>query len=460
MARAPLLLPVAALALATACAEDSSFVLRWQVGRSEAEAALPLRSVRQCSDLGLGFVRVVTLDYDGNEVDRREFPCFPDEFKQPDGAAPGPELAAGDYYVTVLGLTRRGLTRPDLDPEDPSDPEPVLARAGLKVTVRSKGEGALVDDFRLIGADECADGIDNDRDGSVDLADPPCREGQVREDLDLSGALFTFEAQLLGGDNPRATCSNLGLASFRITLDGDAAGARTIPCTTTVQSFSADLPPGEHSWTVEGLDRDGAAVTEALSDPQAATFTVGATGFVLVPIAVDFTLASFLAEPPFRGPLPFSIQYQPYPDAPLGRPCDPSNLVDFGELVLGTTRVTLLADGELATAVTLDELPFPVEAMCSEFDRLRVTSDLVWSTVEGASRYALQVESWAEGDDPQTAAPCFSNAAAPAVLAPNIDLALAVPRVRSDGACADCTSNTQCTRCEDGVCLPPSPTQP
>jgi len=460
MARHPLLLPVAALALATACAEDPSFVLRWQVGRSEAEADRPLRTVRQCSDLGIARVRIVTRDYDGNEVDRREFPCFPDEFKQADGAAPGPELGAGDYFVTVLGLTRRGLTRPDPNPEDPDDPDPVLARAGLKVTVRSKGEGALVDGFRLIGADECADGIDNDRDGSVDLADPPCREGQVREDQDLSGALFTFEAQLLGGDNPRATCSNLGLASFRITLDGDAAGARTIPCTTTAQSFSADLPPGPHSWAVEGLDRDGVVVTEALGDPQSPTFTIGATGFTLVPIAVDFSLASFLAEPPFRGPLPFSIQYLPYPDAPLARPCDPTGLVDLGELVLGTTRVTLLADGAVATQVTLDDEPFPVESMCSEFDRVRVTSDLVWSTVDGASNYALQVESWAAGDDPQTAAPCFSNAAAPAILAPKVDLALAVPRVRSDGACADCSSNKQCPRCEDGVCLPPSPTQP
>lgn len=452
MARATLLLSVAALTLATACAEDSSFVLRWQVGRSEAEADNMLRSVRQCSELGLAFVRVVTLTDDGTEVDRREFPCFPDEFAEDDGAAPGPELGPGDYYVTVLGLTRRGTTRPDPSPEDPNDPDPVLARDGQKVVVRSKGEGALVDGFRLIGADECADGIDNDRDGSVDLSDPPCREGKLREDQDLSGALFTFSATLLGGDNPHATCGALGLGSFRVTLDGDTAGARTIPCTTTLQSFSADLPPGEHSWVVEGLDLAGVPVTEALGDPAAATFTIAETGFTLVPIAVDFSIDSFLAEPAFAGPLEFSIQYQPYPDAPLPRPCDPAGL-DLGELVLGTTRVTLRADGQVADQVTLDELPFPVETMCTDFNGLRVTSDLVWGTQSGSSEYELVVEAWAAGDDPQTDAPCFSNAAAPEPLAPNISLALAVPRVRSDGTCADCTSNKQCTRCEDGVCL-------
>jgi hypothetical protein len=452
MARAPLLLSVAALTLATACAEDSSFVLRWQVGRTAAEADQMLRSVRQCSELGLGFVRVVTLTEDGTEVDRREFPCFPDEFAQDDGAAPGPELAAGDYYVTVLGLTRRGLTRPDPNPEDPKDPNPVLARDGQKVTVHSKGEGVLVNDLHLIGADECNDGIDNDRDGSVDLSDPPCREGKATEDQDLSGALFTFAATLLGGDNPRATCSHLGLASFRLTLDGDLAGARTIPCTTTVQSFSADLSPGEHSWVVEGLDLAGTAVTKPLTDPDSATFTIGQTDFTLVPIAVDFAIDSFLAEPAFQGPLEFSVQYLSYPDAPLTRPCDPAGL-DLGELVLGTTRITLLADGKLADQVTLDAMPFPVEEMCTEFDRIRYTSDLIWSALSGASRYELQVEAWAAGDDPQTQAPCFSNAATPEPLAPNISLALAVPRVRSDGACADCTSNEQCTRCENGVCI-------
>jgi len=449
MARA-LLLSVAALSLATACAEDPSFVLRWQVGRTEAEAERPLRSVRQCSELGFSFVRVVTLTDDGTEVDRREFPCFPDEFEQADGAAPGPELGAGDYYVTVLGLTRRGLTRPDPNPEDPDDPEPVLARAGQKVVVREKGAGTLVDGFHLIGADECADGIDNDRDGSVDLADPPCRAGQVREDLDLAGALFTLEATLLGG-NPRATCSGLGLASLRLTLDGDLAGAQTIPCTTTVQSFSADLAPGEHTWAVEGLDYAGVPVTRPLTDPNDATFTIADTGFVLVPIVVDFSIATFLAEPPFRGPLQFSLQYLPYPDAPLARPCDPTTLDDHGDLVLGTTRVTLLVDGQPGDQVTLDEQPFPVEDVCSRFDGLLNTSDLVWSTLEGGTRYDLQVEAWAADDDGE--GPCFSNADAPEPLAPNISVGLAVPRVRSDGVCADCNlDKNQCTVCEDGVC--------
>lgn len=312
-------------------------------------------------------------------------PGFPDEFERADGAAPGPELGPGDYYVTVLGLTRRGLTRPDPNPEDPNDPEPVLARDGQKVVVREKGEGALVSGFHLIGADECADGIDNDNDGSVDLADPPCRDGQTREDLDLSGALFTFEATLLGGDNPRATCSGLGLASFRITLDGDGAGARTIPCTTTVQSFSADLPPGEHSWTVEGLDRDGVPVTESLTDPNNANFTIGQTGFALVPIVVDFSIAFFLAEPPFRGPLSFLDRVPALPRRAAGPPLRPHQPLSTSATSCSAPPASpLLTDGQPQRPGHASyEAPFPVEDLCSELTGFRNTSDLVWSTLRG-----------------------------------------------------------------------------
>lgn len=455
MPRAPLLTAVAALALAPACAEDSSFVLRWQVGRTEADAERPLASIRQCSELGLSYVRVTTVDSDQEIVDTRDFPCFPDEFAAPDGAAPGPELGAGVYSVSVVGLTRRAQTRPD-----PADADLLLARDSATVTVETKGEGRLVSSFRLVGIDECHDGVDNDRDGAVDLADAPCRDGQVREDLDLSGALFTFRATLLGGDNPHVTCAGLDLEAFRVTLDGDVAGARTIPCTTTPQSFSADLPAGEHTWAVEGIGRDGDVVTQAFTG--ADSFVVAGTGFTLVPIEVDFAIASFLAQPAFSGPLSFSIEYAPYPGAPLNRPCDPSGYDNVGDLVLGTARVTLLADGEPAAEVTLGDAPFPITDACSFFDAIRTIPELAWSgdPALGAASYSLQVEAWAEGEGPGDE-PCFSNASRedadvrPEPLAPNISISVAVPRLRSDGACAECVEgkkNDNCQLCEAGVC--------
>lgn len=459
----PLLPVAAALALATGCAEDSSFVLRWQVGRTAKDAEEKLTSVRQCSELGLGYVRVTTIDSDGAVVDTREFPCFPDEFRAADGAAPGPELSAGVYAVSVVGLTRRDQPRPD-----PDDPDAMLASDHQTVTVHSKGEGQLVTGFRLIGIDECADGVDNDRDGAVDLADAPCRNGQAREDLDLSGALFTFRATLLGGENPYATCDHLGLASFRVTLDDDAAGARTIACTTVSQSFSADLAAGEHTWKVEGLDKTGEVVTDPLLAP--AAFLVEATGFVVVPIEVDFSIASFSEDTPFQGPLSFSLEYAPRDGAALNRPCDPAGL-QLGDLVLGTTRVTLITDVAPPMPILLDDQPLPVTDQCSAFDSIRTIEDLAWSSDPSVapSSYSLQVESWAVGDDPDVDEPCFSNkprdgsSVAPEPLAPNINIPIVVPRLRSDGACADCVppdpmdptppKDDNCARCEAGVCV-------
>jgi hypothetical protein len=313
--------------LAPACAEDPSFVLRWNVGRTEGDADTPLTSVRQCSDLGLSRVQVLTLAADGTTEDQREFPCFPDQFNDPDGAAPGPELAAGTYYITILGLTRRGIPRDD---PNMSDEDEVLARDQQTVVVRERGEGVVVDGFRLTGIDECHDGIDNDRDGAIDQADTPCRLGQTAEDRDISGALFTFEATLLG-DNARATCAGLGIGSFRITLDDDDTNTREIPCTLIAQSFNADLAPGEHTWQVEAIAPGGKPLTvPQVGEP----FIVPDEDFVLIPIVVDFSLDTFLGEPAFAKVQRFSLEFQPYPDAPLNRQCQPRD----GTLWIHTVR--------------------------------------------------------------------------------------------------------------------------
>jgi hypothetical protein len=435
----------ALLLLASACAEDSSYVLRWKVGREAPEA---LTSVRQCSDLGLSKVRVST--FEGAElVDSREFPCFPDSFADPDGVAPGPELGPGTYTVTVLGLTRRGLARPD--PEDPNNDDLVLARDSATVRVAEKGEGQLVDGFELLGIGECGDGVDNDRDGAVDQADAPCRLGLTSEADDVAGALFTFDVVLLPG-NPAATCAGLGLDRFRVLLDGDVAGAREVPCSTLTQSFTADLAPGEHTWAVEGLGPGGEVRTERLTGEP---FTVAPTGFVFAPIAVEFGLGEFLGDPPFADPLRFTLEFEPYPGAGLAgsRVCAP----EVGVLALGEVAVTLLGDGEPVTDVTVPKLmdaAFPLTQPCDEqIEQQLTTSDLTWSVgADGHATYHLQVEAFAAEDD--GGGPCFSNRDAPAQLAPNTDLRLRVPRVRSDGACADCPTGDECGRCEAGVCLP------
>jgi len=435
------------LVLATACAEDPSFVLRWQVGRDAADAEKTLLSVRQCSELGLSRVRVTTFDRaDNSEVDSREYPCFPEAFNFPEGTVAGPEIGAGEYDVTIVGLTRRGLIR-----EDAGE---LLGRAEQTITVRASGEGQLADGFRLIGISECDDGIDNDRDGNIDAADLACRQGETRESLDNSATLFTFQATLLGG-NPLATCVGLGVTGLRVILDGDVAGAQQIPCTTVPKSFSAYLPPGTHTWAVEGLGAGDIAVTQAIAGPDA-EFTVSSFGFGFVPIAVDLGIDSFLA--PFSESLRLSIEWQPYEGAPKPRSCE-APAYDFGVLVLGTTIVTLLDENgaSVDTVTLLDpgmnmDAVFPLEGTCTDFKSAHTTSDLIWSAMPGQRSYSPQVETWAAADDPMLAGPCYSNAAAPAQLAPGISPSITVPRTRTDGTCADCTAKNECDRCEDGVC--------
>jgi hypothetical protein len=417
----------ALLLLAPACAEDSSFVLRWRVGRTDDDAAAALTSVRQCSDLGLSRVRVTTLAADGTEEDVRDFPCFPDEFAAADGAAPGPELGPGTYYVSILGLTRRGQSRPD--PDAPDDDDAILARDQAEVVVRARGEGVLVDSFKLVGIDECHDGIDNDRDGAVDQSDAPCRRGEAAEDLDSTGAQFTFVAVLLG-DNPRATCGGLGIDRFRVTLDGDEAVTREIPCTLQAQGFSADLTAGSHTWSVEGLDATGAPVTAPIVGE---AFEVQPKEYRLVEIAVDFTLDTFLAEPAFAEPLRFALEFESTVTPGATRLCSEAG----SDLVISTVALTFLADTADASMVPVEtvEIPaipltYPLVADCLAFQKVRTTTDLLWSAA-GNREYYLRVDAF--GEDPDVA--CFSNAEDPARLAPGADLPLTVPRV--PGACAD-----------------------
>jgi hypothetical protein len=432
------LAPVAALALASACAEDPSFVLRWHVGRDATEAKQPLLSVRQCSELGIARVRITTAEQGTNEVvDTREFPCFPDEFLEQDGAVGGPEVGAGTYDVTITALTRRNIPRPRADKR--------------QVTVHASGEGQLVTSHRILSVGECEDGIDNDRDGGVDNGDLACRQGQPEESLDNNATVFTFQASLLG-DNPAATCAGLDLKQLRVTLDGDTKNAQAIPCTTQLQSFSAYLPPGEHTWSVAGLDYAGEVATTELTGDDA-SFTVSEQGYALVEISVDVVIASFLA--PFNTLLRFSIAYESYPGALEDRYCAP----EAGTLTLGATVVTLLDESNKpVTSVTLadaamdEDAEFPLDGLCDGFTRPRITSPLPWSAMAGQRDYSLKVETWAAGDDPMSAEPCFSNAAAPARLAPGISPDIVVPRTRSDGTCADCSSNKDCPLCDAGVC--------
>ena len=77
----------------------------------------------------------------------------------------------GTWTVVVSMLDAQGLTLPGSDPNAGS---PV----GTAV-VTTDAPGAI--SVHLDPPPSCSDGVDNDRDGRVDLADPDCRDGTGTE---------------------------------------------------------------------------------------------------------------------------------------------------------------------------------------------------------------------------------------------------------------------------------------
>ena len=154
MAR-PLLL-LALLALGGGCGATRSYEVHLAIGCSPASAdRCRVRSVRQCSAAGIDAVEVAAVQGEARTTDR--FPCFtPGE----GAVARGPDLAAGPVTLEVVPLGPSGLRLA----------RPVTARA------RIPSEGFVRVYVTLPRPPACADGVDNDRDGRVDLADPGCKD--------------------------------------------------------------------------------------------------------------------------------------------------------------------------------------------------------------------------------------------------------------------------------------------
>ncbi|MDC0675090.1 hypothetical protein [Nannocystis radixulma] len=447
------LAPLALASVAAAgCAEDPSFQVRWRLHPFTDEEvtskdAEPLVSVDQCTELGIGHVRLTTRDGAGTVVDERQFACFPRAFSDPEALMPGPQVGPGNYSVTLTALGRRDVPfcadEPVVEADTDTDGEgfvpecsEVIAADAQEVVVRETGEGKPVPGFVIVGAPECSDGVDNDRDGFTDLADPSCDGDRRGVEVGTSaGAQIIVRPELMSG-NPSAYCAGMGIAEIELDIAGPTATKRRFPCTTTSQTFSESLDPGDYQLAVTGIGYDGKPIAVPTLDPAVASFNLVPEGFRSLDVVADFTIASFLA--PIEAGFSFSLAYIAAPGDMALTTCTPGQ----GNLVLDRARITVLdADLQVVPTATLRDGANPpivldgvTTVACEELGKIRDVQPLVWDDAPMAhEELYLRVEAFAAGSD----TPCFGNPDDPALAAPNASLALKLPRLSDQGACAD-----------------------
>jgi hypothetical protein len=434
----PRLLTLLALAAATGCAEDPSFSVRWQLGRSADDIAT-LTSVAQCTELGISRMRITTRKAD-SVIDEREFPCFPQGFDDVEAAAPGPEVGPGTYAVTVTALGHRGVpyTDPGAPPADEesggeSDEGDVIASAAREVTIRETGENQQLRDFAIVGPPECSDGVDNDRDGAADLADPSCRGSAAgSESGDLAAAQITVRPELLSG-NPHATCAGLGLSTIKLALAGPTPLERSFECGTTPRTISEDLSGGAYTVTVSGHGFDGSERARPPLDPAQAMFELKASDFRTISLDADFTIASLLAG--LSAGFSFSLEYEAAPDTLPVTTCTPGQ----GSLVIDNVEITLLdeAMAPITGAALYDGMmPLPLDGTpipCTDLLKVRTVEPLLWDDQDGGRQaVSVMIEAFPAGSD----TPCFGTDM-PEPAAPNASFAILLRRLSTEGACAD-----------------------
>lgn len=432
---------------AVGCAEDPSFWVRWRLQPlTDVDVREPrgLVSVDQCSQLGISRIRISTRDGADTLIDEREFPCFPAGFDDPEARAPGPEVGAGAYSVTVTALGRRGV---QFCADEPADPDAdadgseidtsckkVLASAAQDVVIRETGEGQRLPEFVIVGAPQCSDGIDNDRDGYTDLADPSCAGDRTGLEVgDSAGAQVVVRPRLMGG-NPSAYCNGLGLSEIELAITGPTTKQLRFPCTTTAQTFTESLDPGDYTLSVTGLGPGGKVLAVPTLDLDITTFTLAPEGFQSVDLVADFTIASFLA--PIEAGFEFSLAFLSGPEQLPLTTCEPEP-----GLVIDRVRVTVLdADLEVVPTAALrdgGDPPIVLDGVatvpCATLGGLPRIEPLVWDDAPMAhEELYLRVEGLAPDSD----VACYGNGDEPALAAPNASLGLALPRLAFDGACA------------------------
>jgi len=148
--------------LGAGCGAGGSYELHWTIGCDNlGDSACTITSARGCSRFGLDGIEVLAVQ--GFEQSRAVFPCF----STLDGAVGrGPELEEGPANLQVSGLSAGGQ---------------VLTSGAVDVAIPASDFQVVL--INLPAPPPCADGVDNDADGLVDVHDPGCEaSGGEREE--------------------------------------------------------------------------------------------------------------------------------------------------------------------------------------------------------------------------------------------------------------------------------------
>lgn len=325
---------VGAFALA-GCGQPPGFELSWRIDDA------PLEAVKQCSDVGIFAVRV-TVSLGAEVVAIDEHPCI----SSVESSVEGPPLEPGEYTIVVEGLRRSG---------EPwaFDPGVDVERIAYDSTSVIVSEGALPSvEAVLLAPPQCDDGIDNDRDGTVDGQDPGCEldvlGAEPSESNDADDTLFQIAVTFLGSSVVKP--ANVGVQSLRLEVDGELLAQISSSQLDYTQSpfrlplLAKDLEGEGHDLEITAIGADG-----ALTETQA--FPITSTYFNQV---VDFGSGAFLQ--PIVEPLALVFE----PD------CSPGG----GNLELETMRIRVL-----------DENGTPVDA---------ATLGLSGTTIVGGSAMSIQ----------------------------------------------------------------------
>lgn len=145
-----------------ACGDASSYELRWTIGCKGGGDCEP-RSIKGCSSVGLDSVQVEATV--GADLAVLVHPCYaPGE----GAVGRGPDLEPGAGTLRITGLSPAGiaLTKPVTTP----------------VVIPDEGLAPVTVDLPVPA--QCNDGVDNDKDGLVDLLDPDCKDSKDADERD------------------------------------------------------------------------------------------------------------------------------------------------------------------------------------------------------------------------------------------------------------------------------------